>query len=85
VRLTRRNKGGERQLPADAVYFVDAKIGDDSQPGSKKLPWKTITASLAKLKPGDTLCLRGGTYLRERECHRVRHGGEAAHDSRVSR
>ncbi len=51
-----------RPLPAEAVHFADAKNGDDSQPGTKEKPWKTVSASLQNLKPGDTLCLRGGTY-----------------------
>ena len=51
-----------RAIPAGEVRFVDSKNGGDAQPGTKEHPWKTIAVSLGKLKPGDTLCLRGGTY-----------------------
>ena len=51
-----------RPLPAANVHFADAKNGDDSQPGTKEKPRKTIAGSLLHLNPGDTLCLRGGTY-----------------------
>ncbi len=51
-----------RPIPEGPVYFVDAVKGEDAADGSLKAPWKSINASLAKLKPGDTLLLRGGTY-----------------------
>ena len=52
----------KRALPSYAVRFVDAKNGDDSQSGTSDRPWKTLNASLKKLVPGETLCLRGGVY-----------------------
>ena len=51
-----------RPLAEGVMLYVDAAKGDDSANGSMKAPWKTINASLAKLKPGNTLVLRGGTY-----------------------
>ena len=54
--------------PKGPVYFVDPAAGDDSQPGTKEKPWRTINASLPKLKPGDTLLLRGGTYFENVYC-----------------
>src|SRR5262245_59903337 len=42
-------------------YFVSPS-GKDSNDGSEKSPWKTLNHALARLKPGDTLSLRGGTY-----------------------
>ena len=44
------------------TLFVDAVRGDDTATGSEKLPWKTLAHALRRLQPGDTLCLRGGTY-----------------------
>jgi hypothetical protein len=36
--------------------------GSDSNVGSEASPWRTLSASLPKLVPGDTLYIRGGTY-----------------------
>jgi hypothetical protein len=43
------------------VYYVDPN-GADSNSGSIESPWKTINRAQAKLSPGDTLYVRGGTY-----------------------
>lgn len=43
-------------------YFVDPQRGDDSLAGTEEQPWQTLRHSLRRLKPGDTLYLRGGTY-----------------------
>lgn len=55
--------GAQRKLPATPSYYVDAAKGDDKQDGSQAKPWKTIAAAAKRLKPGDTLVLRGGTYF----------------------
>jgi hypothetical protein len=44
-------------------HFVDAAHGADAGTGAENAPWKTLAYALRKLKPGDTLCLRGGTYF----------------------
>jgi hypothetical protein len=49
-------------LAKGATYFVDAAKGDDMQDGSQARPWKTIQHGVNRLKPGDTLYLRGGIY-----------------------
>lgn len=41
--------------------FYVALDGNDANPGTMERPWKSITAAAAKLKPGDTLFIRGGT------------------------
>lgn len=51
-----------RPMPAEAVRYVDAAKGSDAGPGTKEQPWKTLKHSIAQLKPGDTLSLRGGMY-----------------------
>jgi hypothetical protein len=59
-----------RPLPAAArrepitgtPRFVDAVRGNDDGPGTEEAPWKTLGHALRRLKPGDRLCLRGGTY-----------------------
>ncbi len=55
-------EASQRPMPTSAVFFVDPVKGDDAKPGSKELPWKTVKFAITKLHPGDTLCLRGGTY-----------------------
>ena len=52
----------QRPVPMKGVYYVDAAKGDDTAAGTLAAPWKSVQRSLMKLKPGDTLCLRGGTY-----------------------
>jgi len=52
----------KRPLSAGPTYFVDAAKGDDQNSGSKEKPWRTIRHALQRLRAGDTLCLRGGTY-----------------------
>ena len=42
--------------------FVDASRGDDASMGTEEAPWKTLKHSLRKLKPGETLYLRGTFY-----------------------
>jgi hypothetical protein len=44
------------------AYFADPVRGADTSAGSREQPWKTIGHALGRLKPGDTLYLRGGTY-----------------------
>lgn len=45
-----------------STYYVDSNIGNDSNNGTKALPWKTITAKVNTLTAGDILFLRGGIY-----------------------
>lgn len=43
-------------------FFVDPVKGNDKNDGSEAKPWKTVQHGVQRLKPGDTLYLRGGTY-----------------------
>jgi hypothetical protein len=52
----------DRPLPKTSAYFVDAAKGDDRNAGSKDEPFKTVAHGLSRLKAGETLVLRGGTY-----------------------
>ena len=51
-----------RKLESGPKFFVDAIQGDDANAGTEQQPWKSIGHAVRKLEPGDTLCLRGGTY-----------------------
>ena len=57
-----------RALPVTPTFFVDATLGDDENAGTKDKPRKTINASLPKLRAGDTLCLREGSYFESVYC-----------------
>ncbi len=49
------------RAPGPAL-FVDAARGEDAGDGSEARPWKRIADALPRLRPGDTLYLRGGVY-----------------------
>ena len=55
-------KTTNRPLGDGPSWFVDADKGDDKNDGTMAKPWKTLGHALKKLKPGNTLYLRGGTY-----------------------
>jgi hypothetical protein len=45
--------------------FYVSTTGSDSAPGSQSSPWRTIKHALAMLQPGNTLYVRGGTYMED--------------------
>lgn len=51
-----------RPMTEGPRLFVDAARGDDTAAGTELAPWKTLSHALRRLKPGDTLYLRGGVY-----------------------
>ena len=57
-------------LPAakGPAYYVDSLKGDDAGPGTEKEPWRTVQRGVSAVKPGDALCLRGGTYYEHVTC-----------------
>lgn len=50
--------------PPTGVFYV-SPTGSDTAAGSEAAPWRTLNASFAKLDPGETLKVRGGTYLED--------------------
>ena len=49
--------------PADATIYYISPTGADSNSGtSSSSPWKTFGFAIRKLRAGDTLILRNGTY-----------------------
>jgi Protein of unknown function (DUF1565) len=50
-----------KPLAAGPKLFV-ATTGNDANDGSEAKPWRTVQHALKRLKPGDTLYLRGGVY-----------------------
>src|SRR5947209_7791327 len=52
----------DRPLSTGPKLFVDDARGQDGNAGTAQAPWKTLAHALRRLKPGDTLYLRGGTY-----------------------
>lgn len=51
-----------RPMGTGPARFVDPSRGDDAAAGSIQAPWKTLAESIGRIKPGETLYLRGGTY-----------------------
>jgi len=51
-----------RPLPKSPLLFVDAAKGDDTTAGTIDKPFRTIQHAFTKVKSGDTIVLRGGTY-----------------------
>jgi Right handed beta helix region len=49
-------------LSSFAAQYYMAPNGSDNNPGTITAPWQSVSASSAKLRPGDTLYARGGTY-----------------------
>ncbi len=45
-----------------ADYYTAISNGNDTNPGTSSLPFKTIKKGVSILRPGDTLFIRGGTY-----------------------
>jgi hypothetical protein len=52
----------DRPLERGPAYYVHPTDGKDTWEGTKERPWRTIAHGVTKLKPGDALVLRGGTY-----------------------
>jgi Periplasmic copper-binding protein (NosD) len=51
--------------PLVGTTYVLAPDGHDKDPGTAAKPWATLAYAAKRLKPGDTLEVRGGTYRRE--------------------
>ena len=51
--------------PLVGTTYVLAPDGHDDDPGSAAKPWATLAHAAKRLKPGDTLEVKGGTYRRE--------------------
>ena len=55
-----------RAAPARAAStFYVSLSGSDANPGSLAAPWRTLAKGLVSLFPGDTLLVRGGTYVEQ--------------------
>jgi Periplasmic copper-binding protein (NosD) len=51
--------------PLVGTTYVLAPDGHDDDPGTAAKPWATLAHAEKRLKPGDTLEVKGGTYKRE--------------------
>jgi parallel beta-helix repeat protein len=47
---------------AGNTYYVNGAAGNDSNPGTQSLPWKTIQKAANTLIAGDTVVIQPGTY-----------------------
>lgn len=50
------------RAPDDPATYVIAPDGDDGEKGDETAPWRTFARALPRLRPGDELLVRGGTY-----------------------
>jgi len=48
--------------PRDSCDFYVGTNGDDTHPGTFEQPFRTIAYGAGRLSPGETLCVRAGTY-----------------------
>lgn len=64
----------EQPLTFSKIYYVDngSPAADDSGPGSKARPFRTINQAAQLLQPGERVVIAAGTY---RECVRPARGG----------
>jgi hypothetical protein len=53
--------GSGFELTSGTTHYVSS-AGLDSQDGSYLSPWRTIQHTANSVNPGDTVCVRGGTY-----------------------
>jgi hypothetical protein len=54
--------GGLGATVSAATYYYVSPSGSDASAGTSSAPWKTFKFAIPKLRPGDTLVLRDGTY-----------------------
>src|SRR4051812_37180887 len=52
----------KRPLEKGPNFYVDSAKGADGNDGSEVKPWKRVQHAVNRLKPGDTLLPRTGTY-----------------------
>ena len=58
--------GAAEVIAADAsngALYVVSPYGDDTAAGSYDAPWATLGRAAATIRPGDTVLVRGGTYM----------------------
>ena len=49
-------------IASAGTYFVDGNKGNDANPGSAALPWRTLKKATASIQPGDTVIFARGIY-----------------------
>lgn len=54
--------GAGPMVPGGRVLFLSPS-GSDAAAGTASAPWRTLSAAAPRLRPGDTLYVRGGTYV----------------------
>jgi hypothetical protein len=52
------------------TYFV-AKNGNDSNPGTRSRPWRTVQHAIDRLRPGQRALVRRGTYVHDHVIERA--------------
>ena len=80
VVLTARSKHGPTRVdrPGPTTTYYVSTDGSDSHPGTVSEPWRTVKKGLQSLHPGDTLYVRGGTYVENDTSLSTRAGSSSA-------
>jgi hypothetical protein len=72
-------EGGNAAAGGQICSRVASLRGSDSNPGTKRRPFRSPQRLVDSLRPGETGCLRGGTYSTSSEyILRIAHGGTPA-------
>lgn len=56
------NLKGNSPIEGRTVFYVSVKDGNDKNPGTEELPWKTIGKAASTLKPGQKVLIKEGIY-----------------------
>ena len=70
--------GAARPAVAGGLPRYVSSTGSDDNDGTYAAPWRTIAKGLASLDPGNTLYVRGGTYLEDIRSVHIRPGTAAS-------
>jgi|GEM_PF-5428891 len=63
IPATAQISAGICEAVSPAVCYYVSPIGNDKNPGSFNLPWRTFTHAVSdRIQPGDVIYARGGTY-----------------------
>lgn len=65
--------GAEAASDTTGTFYVST-AGSDANAGTEDSPWRTIEHGLTQLRPGETLYVRGGTYVENIRGPRIREG-----------
>lgn len=61
--MFQKKRINDKEIPKEFIgYFIDGENGNDTNPGTFELPWKTITKAANTLVANDTVYIKSGIY-----------------------